>query len=252
MRLPLAVVMLVASGCSHKTGREHVRGRLQCVQYTVPEWRNYGANVRWQVFFDGHELELARGTSSCFASPNPAVEALVLFRDAVRIEAGQPVFTELRGNPDFTLWGCEGRCLIHQGGRNVPAGLEYIDTGVFERFEKTLPGQPLSLSPARTLLVTSLPADEGTLEFCVLDLGPQTATRWTVPRKTLPWLERCPGSIGLEDFGDCLERRGAKFQWARDEAGRDVFVSPSADATHVPAAWEHCARQELPERTTPP
>ena len=199
----LLVAVLAVSGCSHKTGREHVRGRLQCVQHTVPDWRNHGSNMTWEVFFDGHELELPRRTSSCFASPNPAVEALVLFRDAVRIEAGQPVGTELHGDPEFALWGCEGRCLIHQGGRNVPAGLEYVDTGLFERFEKTLPGQPLSLSPARTLLVASLPGSASALEFCVLDVTQQTATRWTVPRKTLPWLERCPESIGLEDFGDC-------------------------------------------------
>ena len=238
MRVLLAV-MLLGSGCSHKTGREHVRGRLGCVQHTVPEWRNYGANVTWEVFLDGRELELSRRTSSCFESPNPAVEALVLFRDAVRVEAGKAVFTPLQGNPEFALWGCDGRCLIYQGGANVPAGLEYVDTGVFEPLQK-LPGQPLSLSPARSMLVTSLPASESTLEFCLLDLANKSASRWTVPRKTVPWLERCPESIGLEDFGDCLQRRGAKFQWARDEAGRDVLVPPSAEATSAPARWDHC------------
>jgi hypothetical protein len=166
------------------------------------------------------------------------VEALVLFRDAVRVEAGKAVFTPLHGNPEFALWGCDGRCLIFQGGANLTAGLEYVDTGVFEPLQK-LPGQPLSLSPTRKMLVTSLVADESTLHFCLLDLGNQTATKWTVPRKTLPWLERCPESIGLEDFGDCLQRRGANFGWGRDDAGRDVLISPSADATSAPAEWGH-------------
>ncbi len=89
-------------------------------------------------------------------------------------------------------------------------------------------------------LVSSLPSSADSLAFCVLDLRGKTATRWTVPRKTLPWLERCPESIGLDDFGECLQRRGANFRWERDAAGNEVLVTPSADAISAPATWKYC------------
>ncbi|MEP7124426.1 MAG: hypothetical protein ABJE95_26090 [Byssovorax sp.] len=82
-----------------------------------------------------------------------------------------------------------------------------------------------------------------TLTYCVLDLAAKTAVQWTVPRATSLWLERCPGSIGIDEFSDCLVQRGAHVAWSRGAAGRDTLVPPPAspETRSQPTPWGECA-----------
>lgn len=249
-----AACVVLFGACSHKTGREHVRGRFRCVQHSIPDWQNYGSNVRWEVFFDGKKLALDSQTSVCAESPDPNVELLVLSRHAVRVEAGKPAFSKLAGNPDYALWACAGRCLVYGG--SSPSGIDHLDTGAFEAWPK-LRAQPIALSPDLHTVVTSsrtfATARETTLTFCVMDLDANTATEWTVPRGAFPSLERCPGTIGLDELSDCLQRRGAGFAWTRGATGRDALVPPAASPeTKSRVAEWGCTKEEPPRPSREP
>jgi hypothetical protein len=236
---PWLACSLLLAACARKTGREHVRGRLRCVQYTVPRWRQYTTNVDWRVTFDGSPIAGLRSTSVCAGSPDPSTELLALLRDGVRVEGDRAVVFPLHTTSAFALWACAGRCLVFRGGANLSGGVQRLDTGAFTAF-KPLPGQPLSLSPDQRRVVSALPSDDRTHALCEIDLDTQSATRWTVPRASAPWLERCLPAIGLDDYSECLGRRGANLRWARGANGRDALIAPTG-ASGRPATWERCA-----------
>lgn len=226
------LAVLFVAACSHETGREHTRGRLHCAQIETSNFPYPLSHIGWHVTFDGETVEMRRSTAYCGVSPDPSVEVLVLFRDAVRVESGRPVFSELHGNPEYALWACNGRCLVYRGG------IDHVDTGTYEPFP-ALPGQPLSLSPDLHTVVASLPTREATYDFCVLDLEAGTAVRWSVPRAAAPWLKQCDDTIGLDEFTGCLGRRGERFRWERGAGGRDGLVPPRG-AVSEPATWQRC------------
>ena len=233
------------ASCDKKTGREHVRGRLRCVQYAIPDSRNYGSNVRWEVLFDGKRVAMRSETSTCEAPPDATLEALILEFDAVRIESDKPVFTRLPDRPDNAMRACGGRCLVF-GGPGLTSdggGVQHLDTGKLDPFPN-LPRGPLALSPDERTLVSAMnayaPDQRTSFKFCVNDLDTKKAVEWTVPREPCCWPGECGTSSSPEiDANPCLTPRQAKFEWQRDATGRDVLVppAPSPGTKNRPMPW---------------